>query len=195
MRSTTASSWTACEHVSIASLAPDLFCVTFSGLSKSHMIAGYRIGWMVLERQQDRCTAATSRASTCSRTCACAPTCPAQSIVQTALGGHQSVERATSFPAAASTSSATTSTRHSTSIPGVTCGQAQGGVLHLPEARRREVQHHRRRAVRPRPAAREEDSHHARRRLQLEASPTTSASCTCRASRCSRRPSTSWPTF
>ena len=36
------------EHVSIASLAPDLFCVTFSGLSKSHMIAGYRIGWMVL---------------------------------------------------------------------------------------------------------------------------------------------------
>ncbi len=36
------------EHVSIASLAPDLFCVTFSGLSKSHMIAGFRIGWMVL---------------------------------------------------------------------------------------------------------------------------------------------------
>ena len=32
------------EHVSIASLAPDLFCVTFSGLSKSHMIAGFRIG-------------------------------------------------------------------------------------------------------------------------------------------------------
>ena len=25
------------EHTSIASLAPDLFCVTFSGLSKSHI--------------------------------------------------------------------------------------------------------------------------------------------------------------
>ena len=35
------------EHISIASLAPDLFCVTFSGLSKSHMIAGWRVGWMV----------------------------------------------------------------------------------------------------------------------------------------------------
>ena len=35
------------EHVSIASLAPDLFCGTFSGLSKSHMIAGFRIGWMI----------------------------------------------------------------------------------------------------------------------------------------------------
>lgn len=41
------------EHVSIASLAPDLFCVTFSGLSKSHMIAGYRIGWMVLSGNKD----------------------------------------------------------------------------------------------------------------------------------------------
>ena len=36
------------QHISIASMAPDLFCVTFSGLSKSHMIAGYRIGWGIL---------------------------------------------------------------------------------------------------------------------------------------------------
>jgi alanine-synthesizing transaminase len=33
-------------HVSTASLAPDLFTVTFNGLSKSHMIAGFRCGWM-----------------------------------------------------------------------------------------------------------------------------------------------------
>lgn len=36
------------KHTSIASLAPDLFCVTFNGLSKSDRIAGYRSGWMVL---------------------------------------------------------------------------------------------------------------------------------------------------
>ncbi len=36
------------EHVSIASLAPDLFTVTFNGLSKSDRIAGFRSGWMVL---------------------------------------------------------------------------------------------------------------------------------------------------
>ncbi|HBZ63165.1 MAG TPA: aminotransferase, partial [Lachnospiraceae bacterium] len=35
-------------HTSIASLAPDLFVVTFNGLSKSHRIAGFRSGWMVL---------------------------------------------------------------------------------------------------------------------------------------------------
>lgn len=36
------------KHTSLAALAPDLFCVTMSGLSKSHLIAGYRIGWLVL---------------------------------------------------------------------------------------------------------------------------------------------------
>ncbi len=36
-------------HTSIASLAgDDVFCITFSGLSKSHMSAGFRIGWMSL---------------------------------------------------------------------------------------------------------------------------------------------------
>ncbi len=41
------------EHTSIASLCPDLFCVTFNGLSKSHMVAGYRCGWMVLSGPKD----------------------------------------------------------------------------------------------------------------------------------------------
>lgn len=36
------------EHVSVASLAPDLLCVTFNGLSKSDRVAGFRCGWMVL---------------------------------------------------------------------------------------------------------------------------------------------------
>lgn len=36
------------EHVAIASLAPDLFTVNFNGLSKSHLIAGFRCGWMCL---------------------------------------------------------------------------------------------------------------------------------------------------
>lgn len=36
------------EHTAIASLAPDLMVVSFNGLSKSHLIAGYRCGWMCL---------------------------------------------------------------------------------------------------------------------------------------------------
>ena len=42
------------KHTSIASLAPDLFCVTFNGLSKSHKIAGFRVGWMVLSGDLSR---------------------------------------------------------------------------------------------------------------------------------------------
>ncbi len=34
-------------HESIAALAPDLPCVTFNGLSKSHIVCGFRCGWMV----------------------------------------------------------------------------------------------------------------------------------------------------
>ncbi len=79
------------EHVSIASLAPDLFCVTFSGLSKSHMIAGYRIGWMVLSGNKTAARGYIEGLNMLSNMRLCSNV-PAQSIVQTALGGHQSVE-------------------------------------------------------------------------------------------------------
>lgn len=78
------------EHVSIASLAPDLFCVTFSGLSKSHMIAGFRIGWMILSGNKNLAKDYIEGINMLSNMRLCSNV-PAQSIVQTALGGHQSV--------------------------------------------------------------------------------------------------------
>ncbi len=78
------------EHVSIASLAPDLFCVTFSGLSKSHMIAGFRIGWMILSGNKRLAADYIEGLNMLSNMRLCSNV-PAQSIVQTALGGHQSV--------------------------------------------------------------------------------------------------------
>lgn len=79
------------EHVSIASLAPDLFCVTFSGLSKSHMIAGFRIGWMVLSGNKAMVRDYIEGINMLSNMRLCSNV-PAQSIVQTALGGYQSVK-------------------------------------------------------------------------------------------------------
>lgn len=78
------------EHVSIASLAPDLFCVTFSGLSKSHMIAGFRIGWMILSGNKRVAKDYIEGLNMLSNMRLCSNV-PAQSIVQTALWGHQSV--------------------------------------------------------------------------------------------------------
>ena len=42
---------------SIAALAPDLPCVTFNGLSKSHIICGFRCGWMVFSGPEEELTA------------------------------------------------------------------------------------------------------------------------------------------
>lgn len=78
------------EHVPIASLAPDIFCVTFSGLSKSHMIAGYRIGWMILSGNKKMAKDYIEGLNMLSNMRLCSNV-PAQSIVQTALGGYQSV--------------------------------------------------------------------------------------------------------
>ncbi len=77
------------KHVSIASLCPDLFCVTMNGLSKSHRIAGYRVGWMVLSGDKSRAKGYMEGINMLSNMRLCSNV-PAQSIVQTALGGYQS---------------------------------------------------------------------------------------------------------
>ena len=79
------------EHISIASLAPDLFCVTFSGLSKSHMIAGWRVVWMVLSGNKRLAKDYIEGLNMLANMRMCSNV-PAQSVVQTALGGHQSVK-------------------------------------------------------------------------------------------------------
>lgn len=41
---------------SLAALAPDVPCVTFNGLSKSHIICGFRCGWMVFSGPKEELT-------------------------------------------------------------------------------------------------------------------------------------------
>ena len=78
------------QHISIASLAPDLFCVTFSGLSKSHMICGFRVGWMILSGNKKIAKGYIEGLNMLSNMRLCSNV-PGQSVIQTALGGYQSV--------------------------------------------------------------------------------------------------------
>ena len=78
------------EHISTASLAPDLFCVTFSGLSKSHMACGFRVGWMILSGNKALAKDYMEGINMLSNMRLCSNV-PGQSIIQTALGGYQSV--------------------------------------------------------------------------------------------------------
>ena len=79
------------QHVSIASLAPDLLCVTMNGLSKSHRIAGFRSGWMCLSGDKSYAKGYIEGLNMLASMRLCANV-PAQMIVQTALGGYQSVD-------------------------------------------------------------------------------------------------------
>ena len=82
------------QHISTASLAPDLFCVTFSGLSKSHMVCGFRVGWMILSGNKNLATDYMAGINMLSNMRLCSNV-PGQSIIQTALGGYQSVNEYT----------------------------------------------------------------------------------------------------
>jgi len=77
------------EHTSIAALAPDLFVVTFNGLSKSHRVAGYRCGWMCLCGNKEHVKGYIEGINLLSSMRLCSNV-PAQSIIQTSIGGYQS---------------------------------------------------------------------------------------------------------
>lgn len=78
-------------HTSLASLAPDLLTVTFNGLSKSHRIAGFRSGWMCLCGDKSKAQDYIEGLNLLSSMRLCANV-PAQYAIQTALGGHQSID-------------------------------------------------------------------------------------------------------
>ena len=78
------------QHISIASLAPDLLCVTFNGLSKSHMVCGFRVGWMVFSGNKEIGRDYINGVNMLSNMRLCSNV-PGQSIIQTALWGYQSV--------------------------------------------------------------------------------------------------------
>jgi alanine-synthesizing transaminase len=77
-------------HTSTASLADDILFVTFNGLSKAYRIAGFRVGWMIISGNKsiakDYVEGLVMLASM--RLCS---NVPGQSIIQTALGGYQSI--------------------------------------------------------------------------------------------------------
>ncbi|HEM6290700.1 TPA: pyridoxal phosphate-dependent aminotransferase [Streptococcus suis] len=78
-------------HIPIATLAPDLFVVTMNGLSKSHRICGFRVGWMVLSGPKKHVKGYIEGLNMLSNMRLCSNVL-AQQVVQTSLGGYQSVD-------------------------------------------------------------------------------------------------------
>lgn len=79
------------KHIALASVAPDLFCININGLSKSHRMAGFRCGWMCLSGPKQNAKSYIQGVNLLSSMRLCSNV-PAQSIIQTALGGIQSAD-------------------------------------------------------------------------------------------------------
>ena len=77
-------------HTSIASLADDVFFVTFNGLSKNYRSCGYRAGWMVVSGAKASATDYIEGLNMLASMRLCSNT-PGQLAIQTALGGYQSI--------------------------------------------------------------------------------------------------------
>ncbi len=78
-------------HTSIASLADDVLCVTFNGLSKNYRSCGYRAGWMVVSGEKRHARDYIEGLNMLASMRLCANT-PGQLAIQTALGGYQSIK-------------------------------------------------------------------------------------------------------
>lgn len=79
------------QHTSLASLAPDLLCLTYNGLSKAYRVAGYRAGWLAITGPKKHAAGFIEGIDLLASTRLC-PNVPAQHAIQVALGGYQSIE-------------------------------------------------------------------------------------------------------
>ena len=118
------------SHVSIASLAEDVLCVTLNGLSKNYRACGYRAGWMVISgdkrHAQDYIEGLGILASM--RLCS---NVPGQYAIQTALGGYQSINDLVS-PEGRLTRQRDLAWNLLTAIPGVSCVKPQAALYLFP---------------------------------------------------------------
>ncbi|MDP3708364.1 MAG: pyridoxal phosphate-dependent aminotransferase [Polaromonas sp.] len=78
------------RHTALASLSQDVLTLTFNSLSKSYRSCGYRAGWMVVSGDKKPARDYIEGLNMLSNMRLCSNV-PGQWAIQTALGGHQSI--------------------------------------------------------------------------------------------------------
>jgi len=118
------------EHICTASLAPDLLCLTFNGLSKAYRVAGFRTGWMVVSGPKEHAVSYIEGLDILANMRLC-PNVPTQYAVQTALGGYQSINDLV-LPGGRLNDQRDTAWRLLNEIPGVSCVKPKGALYAFP---------------------------------------------------------------
>ena len=118
------------KFIPAASLCDDLFIVTFNGLSKSYRLAGFRSGWMILSGPKNGAKNYIEGLEVLTNMRLCANV-PAQLAVQTALGGHQSINEFV-LPGGRLRQQRDLSWELLNQIPGLTCVKPAGAIYMFP---------------------------------------------------------------
>lgn len=116
------------KHLSIASLDPDLSCITFNGLSKSYIAPGFRIGWGIVSGRQEQMRQYLEAINKILRARLCANH-PIQFGIEAALGENQNHlnEVLTKLRRRRDIT-----TNRLNSIPGISCVSAEGAFYAFP---------------------------------------------------------------
>ena len=117
-------------HVPLASVAPDLLCLTFNGLSKAYRVAGYRAGWLVITGPTEHATSFIEGIGLLANMRLC-PNVPAQHAIQVALGGHQSIDDLV-LPGGRLLEQRDLAWMKLNEIPGVSCVKPEGALYVFP---------------------------------------------------------------
>ncbi|PYD01469.1 pyridoxal phosphate-dependent aminotransferase [Microbacterium esteraromaticum] len=118
------------EHIPTATLAPDLLCLTFNGLSKTYRVAGYRSGWLVITGPKSHARGFLEGITLLASTRLC-PNVPAQYAVQAALGGVQSIDSLIA-PSGRLHEQRDIAWKGLEAIPGVSCVKPAGALYAFP---------------------------------------------------------------
>ena len=117
-------------HIPTATLAPDLLCLTFNGLSKTYRVAGYRSGWLVITGPKSHAKGFLEGIALLASTRLC-PNVPAQHAVQAALSGVQSID-ALIAPTGRLAEQRDIAWQGLEAIPGVSCVRPAGALYAFP---------------------------------------------------------------
>ena len=117
-------------HTTFATIAPDVFTITFNGLSKAYRLAGFRSGWMVMTGPRRHAASYIEGISMLTNMRLCANV-PAQHAIQTALGGRQSI-RDLVLPGGRLLEQRDAAVNTLRSIPGVSCVEPKGALYVFP---------------------------------------------------------------
>ena len=113
-----------------AVLAPDVLCLTFSGLSKAYRVAGFRSGWLVVSGPRRHARNYLEGLTMLASMRLCANT-PGQHAIQAALGGRQSINELV-LPSGRLHQQREVAWRKLNEIPGVSCVKPRGALYAFP---------------------------------------------------------------